>query len=94
VISQLAEYVDIIKLAKSSVIKGDALANKSALWTSFGQFNATSNATGLMFAEVKAIKGKACEAIYKPGPFFIKLPKTVMCMEPSTTIGMCHVSFL
>jgi hypothetical protein len=82
----------MIPLAKGSVVKGDALANKTTIWTSFGKFNATNNATGLMYAEVKPIKDKACQSIYRPGPFFISLPKTIMCMEPSTTIGMCYVS--
>lgn len=89
--SNFSATVGLIQLAKSSVIKGDALANKTTIWTSYGNFNATDGASGLMTADIKPIKSKACEAIYRPGPFFVALPKTIMCMEPSTTIGMCMV---
>jgi len=77
-------------LAKGSLVKGDALANKTVAWTSFGMINETDNSTALQLATVKPIKTKACEAIFKGGPFFVKLPKSVMCIEV-TDKGMCAV---
>jgi len=84
-------FLDVIKLAKKSVIKGDALANKTLVWTSYGMLNDSHNATSLQFAPIKPIKSKACQAIFYPGPYFVKVPQSAMCMEVSVDNGMCSV---
>jgi hypothetical protein len=90
-IAILAATVNVIKLAKSSKIKGDALANKTVIWASFGMVNAVDNATAIQLARMTPIKSKACASIHRPGPNFIKVPKTSMCMELSAKTGICSV---
>jgi hypothetical protein len=82
--------VNVIKLAKSFVIKGDALANKTVVWASFGMVN-TTNASVLQIAKMRPIKSKACASIYRRGPNFIAVPKTSMCVELSAKTGICAV---
>lgn len=87
----LTAFVNVIKLAKGSVIKGDTLANKTVVWTSFGMWN-TTNATVLQVAQMKPIKSKACTKVYKNGPNFIAVPKSSMCMTISAQSGICPVN--
>jgi hypothetical protein len=90
-IAILTATVNVIKLAKSSKIKGDALANKTVLWASFGMVNADENAPVIQVAQMTPIKSKACASIHRPGPNFILVPKTSMCMELSAKTGICAV---
>jgi hypothetical protein len=78
-------------LAKSSAVKGDAMANKTVIWSSFGNINMTAGSPALQYAQIKPLKQKACEKIFTGGPYFTKVPKSSVCMEPSTTVGMCMV---
>lgn len=88
----ITETVDIIKLAKKPLVSGNHLANKTVVWSSYGMVSEFSDAVALQYALIRPIKIKACKSVFRRGPYWIKVPKSVECMKVSATTGICQVA--
>ncbi|XP_059473405.1 chymotrypsin-2-like [Neocloeon triangulifer] len=86
----MTNYVYPIKLAKSSLIKGDALVKATSLmWYSFGNYNDSHSPDMMKETAVKQLPTKTCATYYIKPPFWYKLQPTSFCVVPSATVGIC-----
>ncbi|XP_065352772.1 mite allergen Der f 3-like [Cloeon dipterum] len=79
-----------ISLPKGSNVRGDAIGkNWQLTWFSFGNYNETNMPDTMQSVEFTYLPTKNCTNIYAKKPYWYHLQKSLFCMAPSQTVGIC-----